>query len=475
MTSPSLRVLPCLAIAFAYTIPRAAHAADPVASISFVEMSEQAPAARDADPTAAGISAVGVKAAAAAAARPTDILVLFDTSASQMGDFRRSGIDALSALLDAARPGDRYALAAIDVECVPLGKDFGPARGPEMTRALQSLAARTPLGSTDLVRGLLKAAELFAPGDRPRVVVYVGDGPGVDGVEPAEFAAALDMLRARRIAVTSLGIGPQINWPLLAALGHATGGMLVIPGENHEAKAAGTRTGSLAVQAVIWPEDSALGAAGKAALRMLPSRLPPLRSDRESILLIEGPVKDAMLSFAVDADGARKPVQLTLPAPVVSPDNAFLGELARNARETDGIFLPILGREGLSLTRGAMVGEAATLALLSRQAEAAGSHASAVRLAEASLRRDPDNRVAGIVRTVAQKRAGDAPPPPAPAFDVPQGNGELAELEKPLSAFIRLSESVMLGDLTEVPVPTRFLFILLGPPVSLNPILGGAA
>ena len=46
--------------------------------------------------------------------------------------------------------------------------------------------------------------------------------------------------------------------------------------------------------------------------------------------------------------------------------------------------------------------------------------------------------------------------------------GELAELEKPLSAFIRLSESVMLGDLTEVPVPTRFLFILLGPPVSLN-------
>ena len=43
--------------------------------------------------------------------------------------------------------------------------------------------------------------------------------------------------------------------------------------------------------------------------------------------------------------------------------------------------------------------------------------------------------------------------------------GELSELDKPLSAFIRLSESVMLGDLTEVPVPTRFLFILLGPPV----------
>jgi len=43
--------------------------------------------------------------------------------------------------------------------------------------------------------------------------------------------------------------------------------------------------------------------------------------------------------------------------------------------------------------------------------------------------------------------------------------GEVDFLEKPLSAFVRLSSAVMLGDLTEVPVPTRFLFILLGPMV----------
>ncbi|XP_035714213.1 electroneutral sodium bicarbonate exchanger 1 isoform X3 [Folsomia candida] len=41
--------------------------------------------------------------------------------------------------------------------------------------------------------------------------------------------------------------------------------------------------------------------------------------------------------------------------------------------------------------------------------------------------------------------------------------GEVDFLDKPLSAFIRLSQSVLLGDLTEVPVPTRFLFVLLGP------------
>ncbi|XP_060517563.1 sodium bicarbonate cotransporter 3 [Cylas formicarius] len=41
--------------------------------------------------------------------------------------------------------------------------------------------------------------------------------------------------------------------------------------------------------------------------------------------------------------------------------------------------------------------------------------------------------------------------------------GEVDFLEKTLSAFIRLNTAVVLGDLTEVPVPTRFLFLLLGP------------
>ena len=41
--------------------------------------------------------------------------------------------------------------------------------------------------------------------------------------------------------------------------------------------------------------------------------------------------------------------------------------------------------------------------------------------------------------------------------------GEVDFLEYQFSAFIRLAKSVVLGDLTEVPVPTRFLFIILGP------------
>ncbi|XP_023655355.1 electroneutral sodium bicarbonate exchanger 1 isoform X2 [Paramormyrops kingsleyae] len=41
--------------------------------------------------------------------------------------------------------------------------------------------------------------------------------------------------------------------------------------------------------------------------------------------------------------------------------------------------------------------------------------------------------------------------------------GELDFLERPVVAFVRLSPAVLLTGLTEVPIPTRFLFILLGP------------
>ncbi|XP_077570641.1 electrogenic sodium bicarbonate cotransporter 4-like [Stigmatopora nigra] len=41
--------------------------------------------------------------------------------------------------------------------------------------------------------------------------------------------------------------------------------------------------------------------------------------------------------------------------------------------------------------------------------------------------------------------------------------GEVDFLNKPFVAFVRLSQATTLGGLTEVPVPTRFLFILLGP------------
>uniref|UniRef100_A0AAR2L1B1 Anion exchange protein n=1 Tax=Pygocentrus nattereri TaxID=42514 RepID=A0AAR2L1B1_PYGNA len=52
-------------------------------------------------------------------------------------------------------------------------------------------------------------------------------------------------------------------------------------------------------------------------------------------------------------------------------------------------------------------------------------------------------------------------PPGAEASNVLVG--EVDFLDRPIIAFVRLSPAILLSGLTEVPVPTRFLFLLLGP------------
>ncbi|NXR13015.1 S4A10 protein, partial [Semnornis frantzii] len=41
--------------------------------------------------------------------------------------------------------------------------------------------------------------------------------------------------------------------------------------------------------------------------------------------------------------------------------------------------------------------------------------------------------------------------------------GELDSLQQPFAAFVRLAQAVLLSGLPQVPIPTRFLFVLLGP------------
>jgi hypothetical protein len=46
--------------------------------------------------------------------------------------------------------------------------------------------------------------------------------------------------------------------------------------------------------------------------------------------------------------------------------------------------------------------------------------------------------------------------------------GEVDFLDYQFSCFVRLAKSVMFADFTEVPVPTRFIFVILGPKGNLS-------
>ncbi|MFM8952918.1 MAG: VWA domain-containing protein, partial [Planctomycetaceae bacterium] len=430
MSSPRILwpVAPVLAVLAALGLGSstvAAPATDQPVVVSFVE----------AGSTAVGEStlvatAVGLRARDLAAFESADILVLVDTSASQAGTHRQRQLEAVQGLLAAARARDRVRIAAVDVGCEPLAPEFAAARSEATAAAIRGLQSRTPLGSTDLTTALETAAGLFPAGSRPKAVVYVGDGPGFAGVDAQEFARVLDLLRSEHVIVSALGIGPQVNWPCLAAVASATGGMLIVPAEGESVADAGKEIAALAVQPVAWPEDVAFAAEQKDLPRILPARFPPLRTDRESVVLLAGSPAASELSFSLAGAGSPpRPVTLAIPAAAPRDDHAYLGILARNAWDTDGVFLPLLGRQGMRLAGEVIRGEAVALAELSKQAEASGAHASAVRLAEASLRRDPDNPQAAVVRLAAARQAEELPAgepiaPPKPGWQPPARTAE---------------------------------------------------
>ena len=406
--------------------PPATRAEEPV-SVTFVE-------ACPAGPARSQVTAVGlrVQAPAAQTAPAANVIVLVDTSASQTGEYRRRSLDAVAGLLEKGRKADRFALAAVDVGFTPLTDAFFAPGDEALRSASRTLDGRAPLGSTDIVLALEQAAEQFPDDKRPRAVVYIGDGPGLIGVDGPEFARVVDLLRTKQIAVSSIGIGPQVNWPCLAAIASSTGGAFLLPEGDFVAKQVGSVIGLAAIAPVAWPVEAAVSGDVKrpdAAPRMLPKRLPPLRADRDAVVLIEGPPEGLGLRTTLLRGDQKLTAKVAIPPAVPREENAYLAELTRNAAASDGVFLPLLGREGLDAARGVIRGEAATLATLSRQAEASGAHDSAVRLAEASLRRDPDNPDASLVRLVARRQAVEAEDTPPAAMFGEQADGELADLE----------------------------------------------
>jgi len=376
----STRVTTAAVIAFGLSILPAAKsmAADAPLSVtvSFAESSQSQAAILPV--TAVGLRHIGATDETEPAA--TDVLVLFDTSASQAGAFRAQAEEVLHGILAQGRAGDRFCLAAVDVSCSPLADGFVDLSADAIHEALLALSERTPLGATDMAGAVAQAVDLFEESSRPRAIIYVGDGPGVAGIEPQVLRDVTDLLRTKKAAFSAVGIGPQVNWPCLAAMANATGGMLLVPGEADPPRDAGSRIGRLAIEPVWWPEAAVFSGAADDEQRLLtlPVRMPPLRADRDAVVLIEDALGGASLSItlvpsqptpAADGQGvaAIRPVEVAIPPSAPLPENAYLEELVRNAAPTGGVFLPLLGREGLDVAEAVIRNEASSLATLSKQ------------------------------------------------------------------------------------------------------------
>ena len=325
------------------------------------------------------------------AAQTTEILVLFDTSASQTGVFREDALAATKSMLRSLPRSVRVKLVAVDLDAVDMTKDFVAPRSAAMKTAFQELTRRTPLGATDLAAGLATASEAFeGPAQGNRAVIYVGDGISrADLVETDEFRDLVQQLAARRVSVSSLAIGPQRNIEFLVALANQTGGRVYVDADGRSSDEMGLGLAQVATRAVMWPLDVALP---QAFTESYPSSFPPLRVDRDSILVgkmatsEEGLVK---VKFEVNGQVVERTWRVHCEAS--TPDFSFLPRLVSMAREDGGLMLPIAGSDALKVVANHLAQEASGIAKLGSEAIRRGDVSGARAAATAAAARDPDS------------------------------------------------------------------------------------
>lgn len=329
-----------------------------------------------------------------------DVVIAIDTSASQTGEYRDKAIATAEALVNTLSDQDRVRIVAADVETTDLTEGFVPAR--QAAGAIARLRERVPLGSTDMSSMLSSIVERFdANSKSPRAALYIGDGKSVANLlDSSEWTGTVSELNAAHVPVTSYAIGPDCDNHLLAALANQTGGNLAIDHETTRAAEAAAFLAESADASVAWISDVTLPAGVKEAY---PSQTPPVRSDRETILVGRGEVTPGTVEVAADTTAGK--LTWDLPAGAPNEDHAYLAKLVSGAAPDAGMSLPTVGMAGLREARHVLDSDARNLVRLAQQAVATGSLDQAEQLAEKALSLDPTSTDAAAVKAaVATER-----------------------------------------------------------------------
>ena len=320
-------------------------------------------------------------------------VVLVDTSASQVGEYRDRALKVVQSFLRSLPAGDEASVVAYDVRPAELAAMQPPAAAASI--ADSAFSRRAPAGSGDLMAAIESAMQTL---DGAGVITLIGDGMSVaDLVQPDELRPVMQAARDRQIAIQAFAVGASTDLQMLGVLANQTGGVVIVddPQSTEEQGQTADAVGAqLAAASRLLPSLPETVALGNVAGGVIGQPL-PLRADRATYLLAIGePEADA----TVVLDG--KPIETV----THRGGNTFLAGVASDADATDGLVNALAGDELLARSRAAFEANVASLervgviALSQRQWEDAEKIAFRIREI------DPRNvRAAAILTAVGNK------------------------------------------------------------------------
>jgi Ca-activated chloride channel family protein len=152
-----------------------------------------------------------------------DYVFLLDVSGSMANDGKLAlSRQSIAAFVQALSNEDRFDVIAFNVGATTLFGDLQPATEEKLLEAAQFLNSQKARGGTVLRPGL-QAAYRYRDGDRPLNVVILSDGM----TEQREQRDLLELISRRPAGTTvfCVGVGNEVNRPLLTQLANDAGGL----------------------------------------------------------------------------------------------------------------------------------------------------------------------------------------------------------------------------------------------------------
>ena len=343
-------------------------------------------------------------------------VLLIDTSASQIGDYRRQSMSVLNDLLAQLPADSQVALMATDVQTVNLTDGYVGPHSDAMKSAIQKLKRRAPLGATDLAGALTKVFELNAA-DEPVSIGYIGDGMSAAQLIDANTLKLLSSeLRQQQIVVNSYAIGPQTDLQLLGILAQQSGGRILVAENSANENIAESMVKTLQA-GVIYPEEFTLS---DSDAKLIVQTGLPVRSDETLFLLGEGRVTSSTI---LTASLGELKIHWSVEPKTHSGNQTFLNAAVKNAHDLNGLFVAYPNERLLLQAADSFSSQLDQMKELAKYTLTTRNFEQARDIALAMRQLDPENVDAGVLLVAAQKQEPTTPPanPTAPpAAPTPQ-------------------------------------------------------